>query len=223
MHIGRLIARLNPTTVRFDIGAGGIPELTAQDVAAALGMVRNKLGRELLCRLWWPDGAAMTAHQLDSLLRDAQLKEWNRREASMYEALGRVACHEGSASLREAERMYANAHAKRWPKWIAKIEPLEIAPGYESVRRLVVEEIVHPRDCPPCHGRGHVMKSGLLTECTRCEGLGIVKYGPTWRSRRMGVKESTYRQTWDGPYEWLYQLATDALSDAEAELRKAVA
>ncbi len=51
-HVGKLLARLNPTTVRYDIGRGGMPELTPQDIAGALAMVPAGLGRELICRLW---------------------------------------------------------------------------------------------------------------------------------------------------------------------------
>ena len=43
----RLVARLNPTTVRYDVGRGGIPDLTAQDIAAALAFVPAGLGREV--------------------------------------------------------------------------------------------------------------------------------------------------------------------------------
>ena len=58
-------ARLGPSTVKFDIGmGGGKPDLTNQDIAAALGMVPAGLGRELLEACWWPDGAALRRHKL---------------------------------------------------------------------------------------------------------------------------------------------------------------
>lgn len=223
MHVGKLMARLNPKNVRFDVGAGGIPELTSTDIAAALAMVPAGIGRELLCRVWWPDGAAMAANELDNLLLERQLEEWNKREAAMFGALGKVATHTNKLELLEANRAYSRAHKERWPRWITRVEPVEIAPGYELIRKLVLEELAHPRDCPPCHGRGHLMQDGLVKKCERCEGAGVVKYGPTWRARRMGVKESTYRQTWEGPYDWLYRLAIDELAKAERELQRAAA
>ncbi len=55
----RLLARLNPSTIRYDTLPGGVPELTAQDIAHALGLVPVGLGREVLQACWWPDGAAL--------------------------------------------------------------------------------------------------------------------------------------------------------------------
>jgi len=52
-----LLARLNPTTCRLDIGRGGVPELTNIDIAGALGMVKDRLGRALLELLYWDSAA----------------------------------------------------------------------------------------------------------------------------------------------------------------------
>ena len=65
MNPREAMGRLGPTTVKFDIGrGGGKPDLTNQDIAAALGMVPAGLGRELLEACWWPDGAALRRHRL---------------------------------------------------------------------------------------------------------------------------------------------------------------
>lgn len=53
-----LSSRMGPTTVKFDTGRGGTPDLTTQDIAAALAYVQDGLGRELLEALWWPESAA---------------------------------------------------------------------------------------------------------------------------------------------------------------------
>ena len=37
-----------------------------EDVAHALGRVKAGIGREVLCLIWWPDGARLTAKDLDS-------------------------------------------------------------------------------------------------------------------------------------------------------------
>ncbi|REN10513.1 hypothetical protein DSI35_10890, partial [Mycobacterium tuberculosis] len=63
-NVRELMARLGPSTVKFDTGRGGTPDLTNQDIAAALGMVPAGLGRELLEACWWPDGAALRRHKL---------------------------------------------------------------------------------------------------------------------------------------------------------------
>lgn len=219
-HPAYLMARLNAKNARFDIGSGGISELTPQDVAAALAFVPKGIGRELLCRAWWPAGAEMQAGELDRQLLQAQLEEWNGREKAMFSAMGMVASQSNKAELLLARRAYAKAHRERWPKWITKLDPIEVSSGYANIRRTVLEEVMHPRDCPPCHGRGHLNADGVVRKCDRCDGLGFVKYGPTWRSRRIGVKESTYRQTWEDPYEWMYRLVRDELSLAEHLLEK---
>lgn len=63
-NVSELMARLGPSSVKLDAGRGGTPDLTNQDIAAALGMVPTGLGRELLEACWWPDGAALRSHRL---------------------------------------------------------------------------------------------------------------------------------------------------------------
>lgn len=77
--VRKLLARLNPKQSQYEVGSGGIPTLTPQDIAAALGMVHDVLGREILCHVWWPDGAARSRQQLLDHLRDLQLGEWMAR------------------------------------------------------------------------------------------------------------------------------------------------
>lgn len=221
MHVGKLMARLNPKNVRFDVGAGGIPELTPQDIAAALGMVEDGIGRDLLIHMWWPDGGKRQRAALDAQLTQLQLQEFNCREQAMYAALMAVACGEPGEQKR-AHAAYASAHANRWPSWIAKLEPLELSEGYGDVRRAALEELVHPRICPDCHGHGHASKQNLVVICGRCEGAGKVPFGPTWRSKQLGMKEASYKKTWERPYEWLFSRMVDALSGAERDFSSAI-
>lgn len=223
MHVGKLMARLNPKNVRFDVGSGGIPEMTSTDIAGALGMVPAGLGRELMCRMWWPDGARLTAHELAGLLERIQREEWSRREARMLDAMLAVASHTGGESMRRAQSMYAAAHAERWPRWVLNAETGTLNPVYVDIRRCVVMELIEPKHCPACSGRGMVRTPEGNRDCERCDGNGTVAYGNTRRAKHLHVIESAYRQTWERPYNWLLEHVTDELLSATRAMERAAA
>lgn len=223
MHYMLLLARLNPKNVRFDVGSGGVPELTSTDVAGALGMVSPGLGRELMCRVGWQAGASVTARQLDEMLMSAQLDEWLAREEALAQATWSIASHAGGQSLRRAQQQYQDAHARRWPKWLQSVETGVHNPGYPRIRRAVLLELADPKLCPDCGGRCHVPTETGLKECERCQGRGCVEHGPTRRAQEMRMHEATYRQTWADPYEWLMDLATTELRRAAKHLERAAA
>src|SRR3954465_8474053 len=127
MHTGKRLAMLNPKNCRFDVGSGGIPEVVSEDVAHALGKVQAGIGREVLCLIWWPDGARLTAKDLDNYVDKMIRDEWLRRESSMLDAVLAVAMG-GS----KAQAVFSTAHAHRWPKLTSmKNEMPERAGGYE--------------------------------------------------------------------------------------------
>lgn len=222
MHAAELMARLNPSTVRYDIGRGGIPELTSQDIAAAVSMVPAGLGRDLLCYLYWPDQTGISKKQMDRFLLDIQLKEWTSRELSMYRALAAVACEDAAENRFVATRQYSEANSRRWPRLSAGGDDVSIVKPYELMRKAVLEEISHPRQCPDCRGEGRLRKRDVAEACSRCQGGGIVRFGTTWRATKLKMKESSFNQRWAGPYDWLYSTLSDALQEAERDLQKAV-
>jgi hypothetical protein len=223
MHIGKLMARLNPKNVRFDVGSGGIPELTSTDIAAALGMVPAGLGRELLCMVWWPAGASLTAGDLARILSDAQRGEWRAREEYMLDATLAVAIHTGADSLRAAQRKYAAAHAERWPRWIVDAELGTLNAGYERVRHAILAEAVCPGKCPTCGGRGVISAAGLLAACRQCTGTGNRRISDAWRAEALNITEGGYRHTWRPVYEWTFELCADAIRTATAAMDRATA
>ena len=221
MHIGKRLARLNAKTVRFDVGSGGTPEFTPADIAAALAFVPAGIGREVLCRVYWPEGAKLTASTLDKLILDLQLKEWTRRETAMYRALCRVATQTEPSPRRGATVQYAEAHKARWPRWVVKQEPLEITETYACIRKAVLAELSEPRPCPDCSASGTLLVHGKDVRCPRCDGFSTLAKGPTWRAERLEMKESSYKQTWAEPYEWLLRLLATELAGAEHDLGQA--
>ena len=220
----KLLARLNPKQARYEIGSGGAPEWTAQDIAAALGMVRNLLGREILCHVWWPDGAALTRDGLLEHLRDLQLGEWITRARRLECAL--LAEHLAAeladdkhgamgATLHQARRDLAEARAAMWPR----IGPHSL---YRAIRCAVLNEILDPHLCAQCGGTGAFMIRTLLVPCGLCKGSGHAKASDDARARRLGRDAKTYRRTWRDPYEWLLDLCATAERAAGHQLAAAL-
>lgn len=219
MHPGQALARLNAKTVRFDIGRGGRSELDPQDIAAAVAMVPAGLGRELLCRVWWPDGAALTAGKLDAQLQDLQVREWLRRENLFYATTGLVAMTDGNdfSSFR-ARAKYKEAQGERWPRLILSNEPVLVAPTYAHIRYAVLEELAAGDLCPACSGRGTAVSGGKVIDCERCGGTGHHRPSERSRATACGLREHTdYLRKWRPVFEWLHAQCSDALAGAERQ------
>lgn len=213
MHVGRALAKLNPKNVRFDIGAGGIPELTPQDIAAALAFVPSGLGRELLCKVWWPDGAALTAHELDFMLVSLQFGEWRERMDALVTAQLQLATANNDTQRRRANIAIGVAQSRMWPR---------IDGTFDDIRKAVLAELCDPRNCPDCKGRGVAVKQELVADCERCNGTGKTPRGPVWRADALRMKHTSYLARWVEPYEWLLSKCTDSLDRATRELANAL-
>ena len=211
------LAKLGPKTVRFDIGAGGDPGLTPQDISAALGMTPAGLGRDMLEFCWAPDSFKPKARReaLMSRLTEVQLLEHNERERVVARALFQVAIRGESA-----RNLYNDALAQRWPSLVAKADPLEFARGYEVIRLGVLEELRYPRQCPKCHSLEPEGSKGAVKTCVRCLGQGVVEFGNTRRAQRFDIQRSAYIKTWQGPYEWLLARVREEMCEAGDALWK---
>lgn len=219
MHVGKLMARLNPKNVRFDVGSGGIPELTSTDIAAALAFVDAGLGRELLCKVWWPDGAALTERQLIDYLEKVQRDEWSRRESAMLDGLLAVA-----SSGSKGQPIYASAHANRWPRMVTVLQGLPVVvDAYAKVRKAVLAEMCSAGLCHKCAGRG-VVRSDLnaITKCPGCEGSGHHRISERERGEACGMSWTAYREAWSRVYDWTYQKCMDEVQKATWQFSDAV-
>jgi hypothetical protein len=219
MHTGKRLAMLNAKNCRFDIGSGGIPDIVATDVAAALGMVAAGIGREVLCRVWWPDGARLSKTQLhdmvDALMRD----EWAKREAAMLDGLLAVAAR-GS----RGHPAYAAAHANRWPRLVVTDRGLTVlADGYAKVRTAVLNELASAGLCPYCSGRCQTPNTmGVYETCAECVGAGHLRLSDRGRAELAGFSWKTYREGWSSVYDWAFQCCTDDLHKAERQFQHAL-
>ncbi|EWG13268.1 hypothetical protein P910_003484, partial [Xylella fastidiosa Mul-MD] len=221
----RLLARLNPSTIRYDTLPGGVPELTAQDIAHALGLVPAGLGREVLQACWWPDGAALRRGPLRDAAVALVVPEIRRQQQRLLEArtdVGIVKACMGwtrattsaqQAALRRAEERLDKLKAHLWPQATLEMLPVLVA--------AVVDELSTPQLCPCCHGQGERRVGALVKVCTACGGSGAVPASDRKRAAAIGRDESTYRTTWRGLYEWLLERMGVAERQAATQLQEA--
>ncbi|MRU22908.1 hypothetical protein FG476_02030 [Xylella fastidiosa subsp. multiplex] len=222
----RLLARLNPSTIRYDTLPGGVPELTAQDIAHALALTPAGLGREVLEACWWPDGAALRRGPLRDAAVALVVPEIRRQQQRLLEArtdVGIVKACMGwtrattsaqQAALRRAEERLEEAKAQLWPQATLEMLPVLVA--------AVVDELSQPRDCPTCHGRGAVRAGALVKVCAACGGSGMLPVSDRRRAAAIGRDEASYRRVWCGVYEWLLNKMRSAERQAARELQEAL-
>jgi hypothetical protein len=211
-HPAYLLARLNAANARLDTGSGGIQELTQQDIAASIAFVPQGIGRELLCRVWWPEGAKLNAADLDKRLIDLQFGEWRERMDALVTAQIHAQIAETGWARKQAQSELTRAQNRMWPR---------IDETYSLIRRAVVNELIDPRTCPDCKGRGAGVAGELVKGCMRCAGTGRTIRGPVWRAAQLRMKHQSYRQLWEQPYEWMFEKCNDEVHQATRELSKA--
>lgn len=218
----RLLARLNPATARYDAGLGGIPSLTAQDIAAAIAFVPAGLGREVMCAVWWPDGAVLTRRVLHGHVARIVHERWRKQQRDLADArieLGMAhaiagwhgrTTDEQRRNIRRAEIDYEAAKTRCWPDALPS--------RLKKLTETALIELAGDYRCRRCDGRGHVITGNLVALCEACSGSGAGKMSDCERALLIGVNESTFRRVWTGVYQWL--LTT--MADAELQARESM-
>jgi len=223
--VRRLMGRLNPSTAQFGGGRGGIPELTPQDIAGALGMIGDDLAREVFCACWWPDGARLTRNALLAMVGLRQRAEIDRqwRQVQMLRLDLHIADDDmasGAATSPFAKEIrdriksrLDGAKASCWPS-----QPKM----YSIIRAAVIDEMAAPNLCRVCEGRGETTVGNLTIMCKQCDGVGSAPVSDRQRAARIERDESTYRREWRVVYEWTYALVSEAEGAAMKALRAAL-
>ncbi|KAF1711077.1 hypothetical protein CSC70_03890 [Pseudoxanthomonas kalamensis DSM 18571] len=221
-----LLARLNPTTIRYDVGRGGVGALSNQDIAAALAFVPAGLGREVLEACWWPDGAARRSHKLrdavymhvqPEIARQAKELSEARIHRGMLHACAGWANNPGAGLLRElaaAEAKVEAIKARCWP-----VSAFEMLP---AMSKAVIDELAHPNQCPDCKGRGQLRAGELVVTCPTCGGRGTLAISDRKRAAAIGRDKATYRVVWRPMYEWMIREFGDAEQEAARHLSAAL-
>lgn len=206
--VRKLLGRLNPANIRYDIGSGGWEGLTAQDVAAALGMVPRGLGRDLLAWCWWPEGAKATTRELELAVLELLLHEHGRRADIELRARRRLTQAKAMAELqpsittsarREVNRCKLALEDARDDLWPERHDVLA------RIARAALAEVRDPAKCGTCGGRGELMVGAVLRDCHACDGTGVRAASNRSRAEAIGRDESTYRNAWAPVFEWLME------------------
>lgn len=83
-------------------------------------------------------------------------------------------------------------------KWI-------VVCGGEMLRgmaKMAVAEIVDPRLCGVCKGRGSISpRGGAVRNCAICNGSGRVRISERERARNAGIDRNSWRRVWGERYE----------------------
>lgn len=208
--MSELLTRLNPKTARFDIGTGGIHEITDQDIAAALGMVANKLGARILLRMHAPE--MVDWHKLDMEVFDLVRGEWRRREEDRVTSELRLLLAGARRSMRG---MIPSRDGGNWPAFKTG--------RYMALARAVVQEVIHGDACQVCKGQQRVMlvTTGEVIVCGHCKGSGVEPEPARQRSRRMGIHHSRF-PAWSAPYRWAHSEVLAAAIEASQQFRTAL-
>lgn len=211
-----LLARLNATTARFDIGRGGVSELTNIDIAGALGMVRDPLGRELLNVIHVSPDAPGSLPAVREIMLRRVLHEAGARARSCIDAEIVALTATGEHDVRAARVAHDRAKARRFPLEIERIK---------GIIGAVLLELSKPKHCQACAGRGQVVGDRLVISCESCCGSGLTSRSNRDRADAIGVNESVLRRSppLNALYDWCLSVMRDALLDAETDLRSALA
>lgn len=226
-----LLARLNPQTIRYNIGRGGVAELTNQDIAGALAFVPAGLGREVLEACWWPGGAvlrrkhlrdAVVALVMPEIVRQSQRLGQAHLDLQLAEAAQAWSGAASSGHQASVDRQRAQLEAVRAACW-----PRNMLESLPTLCTAAISEMTRGGFCESCSGRGTVLVGELMTPCKSCAGRGWVAVSDRQRAKAIGRDEAAYRRHWRAPYVWLLdrmveaeQIAATQLSDA---LRKEAA
>lgn len=207
MNTRKLLARLGPKTpqlTRIMNGAGGYTSATAltpQDIAAALGFIRTRPGRELYEFLWIPNMMTNMARRTEltqafaAVLRDEQ--NW---------------------------RITNKCKAKPFPDPPAKL--CMHADGRKTIYRYCVRiaetcltELTKRNDCTSCKGFGEAFKpeARTIVECPVCFGSGTVPFGKGSRAKMVGVRREVFCSHVEPAYVWLLGFMRDQEVKAASE------
>lgn len=124
--------------------------------------------------------------------------------------------------------LYAGHHDRIAPLGAAALDALvrryDWAEQDRSRTRLLVDqrllEMLSPRLCPQCHGRGQHMRDALLVVCRRCAGAGLVEHTETSRIDATGIPRRAWYERWRGNYHQVSDLLGGWEVVAREQLRR---
>lgn len=209
-----LLARLNPTTCRFDVGNGGIPQLTNIDIAGALGMVHEKMGRAVLEATAWDRNAPGVMSDLRRMLQAQVVERMRSINAELQDAAIVELLSEDEDEIRKARQNTDRLRAMALP---SKAE------ATHAVLDLVLFELAFPNHCPVCHGRKTFRHGALVVDCSHCGATGRRRITDDDRAAALKLSSGGYRKSREKVLrDWLADAIGELLHDAERQLADAL-
>lgn len=224
-----LSSRMGPTTVKFDTGRGGTPDLTTQDIAGALGMVPAGLGRELLEALWWPESAKRRTQQLRRAVIAMVAPEYIRQQEVL--SLARTEYGIAKACMGWAGNQVTDLQRREFARAEAKLEasralcwPISTMEQLGGLAVAVIGEMAVAGCCKACDGyRVQAAPDGAgIVECEGCGGSGLESLSGRKRAAAIGADCSAYSRFWQPVYEWMLVQMRAAEADAARQLKQAL-
>lgn len=216
-----LSSRMGPTTVKFDTGRGGTPDLTTQDIAAALGMVPAGLGRELLEALWWPDSGMRRTQQLRQAVIALVAPEYIRQQQALNVArtefgIAKACMGWAGGAVTEVQRVEYRRAEARLEAARALCWPNNTMEQLSSLTEAVISEMASSGACSDCDGAGTQKAGGGLgiNACENCEGSGVKPLSGRKRAASIGADWSAYSRFWQPVYVWMLKRMREAENEA---------
>lgn len=221
------LARLNPTTIKFDVGnGGGTPDLTNIDIAGALAFVAPGIGREVLEACWWPDGAALRSHKLRDAVIALVEPEVRRQQKLLAEARIEVglaqACMGWAGAVTAEQRQELERARGRLEALIASCWPRSTMESLPTLAGAVLAEIATANHCELCAGRAEVIVGTVVKVCEQCSGRGIVPVSDRKRAAAISRDEAVFRRNWREVYIWVLDRMREAEQNAASQLAQAL-
>jgi hypothetical protein len=212
-----MLCRLNTPSFRFATGFGGIPDITTQDIAAALGMVRNRFGADVLAYLHCPGMIDETSFEVGLLER--LRAECFRQVDEQVNVELRYLLNAGKRhTLENLAAVARNKGARVWPRFEADTFPV-----YARLILAVLKEVKVGNLCSHCNGTGMASETaGMVRNCQHCAGTGAPSEAQRPRAARMGISQSAFKRTWQEPFQWLLGELVTAMTEANGEFRAAL-
>lgn len=215
-NAAKLMARLNPKSMPLEFTGArgtGTPELTAVDIAGALGAASagnasHRLAVDVLCLRWWPA-------RVDGPMRVVGHKPVKRRgpdkdgEPQFY--IEQMPVERPSETMafiaiaRLIERRLAH-RVRTMPSIDEGLRTRALVPWFLARwSRAVIHEYRHPHHCQSCKSFGRPGEVPRPTEeggkivrfdwilCETCKGQGVVSWGKHRRAKALTMREATFR------------------------------
>lgn len=222
-NVRELLARLNPKVVRYNVGLGGLPELTNEDILGALSDVPKGLGRELLEACWWPSGGALHGRRLRDAVIAIVMPELSRQsrrltEASLDLQLSEAAISWGKRAATSEQLRGLDVSRKRLVEARESCWPRNVVEQLPALTQVIVAEMSGAHLCESCQGTGTSLREGKSALCDVCKGTGLEPSPDLRRAKALKIDSRNFVRHWKPVYQWLLVRFRDAEQDAARRL-----